>query len=89
MPIRRSPNGARHIPSTGWSRSPGMGGRDQSERTGRNQSEQLVAITRCAQTNLGASPLRHKRFHETMAGPRNPQCDLGLLTRRAKLNSNL
>jgi hypothetical protein len=29
-------------PSTGWSRSPGMGGR--------NQSEQLVAITPCAQS---------------------------------------
>jgi hypothetical protein len=31
MPIRRSPNGARHSPSTG-SRDPGMGGRDPSER---------------------------------------------------------
>jgi hypothetical protein len=38
MPIRGSPNGAHHPPSTGWSRSPGMGGRDQSER--------LVAINR-------------------------------------------
>jgi hypothetical protein len=38
MPIRGSPNGARSPPSTGWSRSPGTGGRDQSER--------LVAINR-------------------------------------------
>ena len=37
MPIRRSPNGAL-TPSTAWSRSPGTGGRDQSER--------LVAINR-------------------------------------------
>src|SRR5262245_43371582 len=55
MPIRRSPNGARHSPSTGsrdhlewvvairrngWSPSVGMSGRDQSES--------LVAIIRCA-----------------------------------------
>ena len=40
MPIRRSPNGAGYTPSTAWSRSPGMGGRDQSER--------LVAISRNA-----------------------------------------
>jgi hypothetical protein len=38
MPIRGSPNGARHSGPQGWSRSPGMGGRDQSER--------LVAINR-------------------------------------------
>ena len=48
MPIRRSPNGAHHpvhslvaIARNGWSRSIGT--------TGRNQSEQVVAITRCAQ----------------------------------------
>ena len=41
MPIRRSPNGARHTPpqtDPDWSRSPATGGRDQSER--------LVAINR-------------------------------------------
>jgi hypothetical protein len=38
MPIRGSPNGAPSPPSTGWSRSPGTGGRDQWER--------LVAINR-------------------------------------------
>ena len=48
MPIRGSPNGARHprpqavaIDRNRWSRSIGM--------TGRNQSERLVAIIRCAQ----------------------------------------
>ena len=48
MPIRRSLDGVRHprpqlvaIAWNGWSRSIGTGGR--------NQSEQLVAITRCAQ----------------------------------------
>lgn len=47
MPIRRSPNDARHpvhrvvaITRNRWSRSIGI--------TGRNQSERLVAITRCA-----------------------------------------
>ena len=47
MPIRRSPNGARHVrPQPGrnrperWSRSIGT--------PGRNQLEQVVAITRCA-----------------------------------------
>ena len=50
MPIRGSPNGARHpvhrlvaIARNGWSRSIGT--------PGRNQSEQLVAITRCAHPN--------------------------------------
>jgi len=49
MPIRRSPNDARHpvhrlvaIPRNRWSRSIGTPGRDQSEW--------LVAITRCAQS---------------------------------------
>ena len=48
MPIRRSPNDARHpihrvvaITRNRWSRSIGM--------TGRNQSERLVAIIRYAQ----------------------------------------
>jgi len=48
MPIRRSPNGANHpvhslvaIARNGWSQSIGT--------TGRDQSEQVVAITRCAQ----------------------------------------
>src|SRR5215468_7122697 len=47
MPIRRSPNGARHprpqaiaTARNRWSRSVGMSGRDQSES--------LVAISRCA-----------------------------------------
>jgi hypothetical protein len=51
MPIRRSPNGPHHprpqlvaIDRNSWSRSIGT--------TGRNQSEQLVAITRCAQLLL-------------------------------------
>ena len=51
MPIRGSPNGPRHpvhrlvaIARNGWSRSIGT--------PGRNQSEQLVAITRCAQLDL-------------------------------------
>ena len=51
MPIRRSLDGVRHprpqlvaIAWNGWSRSIGTGGR--------NQSEQLVAITRCAQPDL-------------------------------------
>jgi hypothetical protein len=38
MPIRRSPNGRHSHPSTAWSRSSGMGGRDRSE--------QVVAINR-------------------------------------------
>ncbi len=49
MPIRGSPNGAHHpihslvaIARNGWSRSIGT--------PGRNQSELLVAITRCAQS---------------------------------------
>jgi len=51
MPIRRSPNDARHpvhrlvaIPRNRWSRSIGTPGRDQSEW--------LVAITRCAQAGM-------------------------------------
>ena len=51
MPIRGSPNGARHphpqvvaIARNGWSRSVGTGGRDQSKS--------LVAFSRCAQSPL-------------------------------------
>ena len=54
MPIRRSPNDARHpvhrlvaIPRNRWSRSIGTPGRDQSEW--------LVAITRCAHVSGGAT----------------------------------
>jgi hypothetical protein len=56
MPIRGSPNGARH-PRPQVVRSRGTGGRDPSERlvvinwndmTGRDQSESLVVISRCA-----------------------------------------
>ena len=56
MPIRRSPNDARHpvhrlvaIPRNRWSRSIGTPGRDQSEW--------LVAITRCAQGKAKTSSL--------------------------------
>ena len=67
MLIRGSPDGLRH-PHPQLVAIPGMGGRDPSERVvafnrnewsrsigtpGRNQSELLVAITRCAQ---GAAP---------------------------------
>jgi hypothetical protein len=51
MPIRRSPNGARHTPpQTGpdRSRSPGIAGRDQSERLVAikwNQWSQSIGIT--------------------------------------------
>ena len=57
MPIRGSPNGRRHtsplhslvgMARNGWSRSIGT--------TGRHQSEQVVAITRCAHP-----PLRQTR----------------------------
>ena len=58
MPIRGSPNGAHPpiipvhrlvaISRNGWSRSIGM--------PGRNQSELVVAITRCAQTGSEALP---------------------------------
>jgi hypothetical protein len=54
MPIRRSPNGARHvrpqlvaIARNGWSRSIGT--------PGRNQLERVVAITRCAHTAATAA----------------------------------
>src|SRR5215475_3140668 len=56
MPIRRSPNGARHprpqaiaTARNRWSRSVGTGGRDQSES--------LVAISRCAQRDETLSNL--------------------------------
>src|SRR5258705_8835994 len=48
MPIRRSPNGAGYSPSTAWSRSPGMGGRNQSER--------LVAINRNRWSQSAGTP---------------------------------
>ena len=55
MPIRRSPNDARHprpqlvaIPRNRRSRSIGTAGRNQSERP--------VAITRCAQLPLRGGP---------------------------------
>ena len=62
MPIRGSPNGARHpypqvvaipgavvaISRNGWSRSLGISGRDQSES--------LVAIIPCAQSIATVSP---------------------------------
>ena len=47
MPIRGLPNGPPSHPSTGWSRSPGMGGRDQSERLvaiNRNRWSRLIGI---------------------------------------------
>ena len=59
MPVRRSPNGARHVRPQlgrnrpeGWSRSIGT--------PGRNQLEQVVAITRCAHARppLQFVPLR-------------------------------
>ena len=48
MPIRRSPNGAGYSPSTAWSRSPGLGGRNQSER--------LVAINRNRWSQSAGTP---------------------------------
>ena len=67
MPIRRSPNGPHHpvhslvaIARNRWSQSIGT--------TGRNQSEQVVAINRCA--HLGASERRQP-----------PVCDHGEIDR--------
>ena len=61
MPIRRSPNGARHVrpqpgrnPRNGWSRSIGT--------PGRNQLEQVVAITRCGQKVVGPKPICRVEF---------------------------
>src|SRR5262245_58735444 len=71
MPIRGSPNGARHPPSTGgrdrpesvvairrngWPRSIGMSGRDQSES--------LVAIFRCAQLGRWLKPFLDQLGHK-------------------------
>ena len=60
MPIRRSPNDARHpihrvvaITRNRWSRSIGM--------TGRNQSERLVAIIRYAQAEVPGGLRRYQK----------------------------
>jgi hypothetical protein len=65
MPIRRSPNAAHHpvhsliaIARNGWSRSIGT--------TGRNQSEQVVAITRCAQPHQQKEAIARRNVGEPL-----------------------
>ena len=61
MPIRRSPNGAGYTPSTAWSRSPGMGGRDQSER--------LVAINRNQWSQSAGTPMHEASIQDRDGAP--------------------
>ncbi len=65
MPIRRSPNDARHpvhrlvaIPRNRWSRSIGTPGRDQSEW--------LVAITRCAHSGATVAMAGWRRMRRCL-----------------------